>query len=144
MPCDPASVSLIHVSCFHQKGEPVNKEDIFVAVKTCRKFHSERGESHSHSYRICQRCTISFWVPNASFSPLVFSPWILFFFFLYLWHVWVDKSFTWLSRQSLSPDNSVVLSEKDLMASCQKKKKNYLQSSLLTPTRCRKCKIIQQ
>uniref|UniRef100_A0A8D0CZB9 Beta 3-glucosyltransferase a n=1 Tax=Sander lucioperca TaxID=283035 RepID=A0A8D0CZB9_SANLU len=23
-------------------GEPVNKEDIFVAVKTCRKFHSER------------------------------------------------------------------------------------------------------
>ncbi|TMS07112.1 Beta-1,3-glucosyltransferase, partial [Larimichthys crocea] len=24
-------------------GEPVNKEDVFVAVKTCRKFHSERG-----------------------------------------------------------------------------------------------------
>lgn len=30
---------------FLSKGEPVNKEDIFVAVKTCKKFHSERGES---------------------------------------------------------------------------------------------------
>ncbi|MED6242295.1 Beta-1,3-glucosyltransferase [Ataeniobius toweri] len=27
---------------FSHKGEPVKKEDIFVAVKTCRKFHSER------------------------------------------------------------------------------------------------------
>lgn len=33
------------VSFFSSKGEPVTKEDIFVAVKTCRKFHSERGES---------------------------------------------------------------------------------------------------
>lgn len=29
--------------CF--KGDPVNKEDLFVAVKTCKKFHSERGAS---------------------------------------------------------------------------------------------------
>lgn len=30
---------------FSSKGEPVYTEDIFVAVKTCRKFHSERGKS---------------------------------------------------------------------------------------------------
>ena len=52
------------------KGEPVNKEDIFVAVKTCRKFHSERGESHSHSYRMRQK------------SPQFPFKWRAFFFVL--------------------------------------------------------------
>lgn len=44
-------VSIFFDSCllFSSKGEPVNKEDIFVAVKTCQKFHSERGESHSYT-----------------------------------------------------------------------------------------------
>lgn len=32
-----------HLNLFPLKGEPVKREDIFVAVKTCRKFHSDRG-----------------------------------------------------------------------------------------------------
>lgn len=40
-------VHKIEFILFILKGEPVNTEDIFVAVKTCRKFHSERGESPS-------------------------------------------------------------------------------------------------
>lgn len=35
------------------KGEPVKKEDIFVAVKTCRKFHSERGTSTPTLDTVC-------------------------------------------------------------------------------------------
>lgn len=32
-----------HLNLFPLKGEPVKRDDIFVAVKTCRKFHSDRG-----------------------------------------------------------------------------------------------------
>uniref|UniRef100_A0AAX7UIV2 Fringe-like glycosyltransferase domain-containing protein n=1 Tax=Astatotilapia calliptera TaxID=8154 RepID=A0AAX7UIV2_ASTCA len=40
--CDMCAFVFDSCLLFLSKGEPVNKEDIFVAVKTCKKFHSER------------------------------------------------------------------------------------------------------
>lgn len=46
---------------FSLKGEPAKKEDIFVAVKTCRKFHSERGASTPTLQWLPSFCFLSFW-----------------------------------------------------------------------------------
>lgn len=62
---DPAELKTVYRVCpcrhvfdsrllFSSKGAAVNTGEIFVAVKTCRKFHSERGESHSHSGTFCR------------------------------------------------------------------------------------------
>ncbi|CAB1347454.1 unnamed protein product, partial [Coregonus sp. 'balchen'] len=38
-----SKICLILIFLLFLQGEPVKKDDIFVAVKTCKKFHSERG-----------------------------------------------------------------------------------------------------
>ncbi|XP_035479460.1 beta 3-glucosyltransferase a isoform X4 [Scophthalmus maximus] len=50
-------------------GEPVITEDIFVAVKTCRKFHSERGHC-GKTFAILQRF-LSSSVPNTKWLLVV-------------------------------------------------------------------------
>lgn len=70
-----------HDSCKHffnlclllsSKGEAVKKEDIFVAVKTCRKFHSERGTSTPTLDTVCRVSYTGFSLSGKCFYSVIF------------------------------------------------------------------------
>lgn len=127
---------------FSSKGAPVNKEEIFVAVKTCGKFHSERGESHSHSHRIRQRqrrtifpsCDgTRFFLPlfprNGFVSPLTrVTVWAIFLLV-------IIKPFSELFHHAVL---------KDLIAFEGEKNKQTLKCLILCLPWCWNCVIIRQ